>query len=39
MTACTPDPTTAAVMPADKSPSPIRRMRAPVARMSAISLS
>jgi len=39
ITAWTPDPTTAAAMPADKSPSPISRMRAPVARMSAISLS
>ena len=34
MTACTPDPTTAAAMPADRSPSPISRMRAPVALIS-----
>jgi hypothetical protein len=39
ITACTPLPTTAAAMPADRSPSPMRRMRAPVARMSAISFS
>ena len=39
ITAWTPLPITAAVMPADRSPSPIRRMRAPVARMSAISFS
>ena len=36
ITACTPVPTTAAAMPADRSPSPIRRIRAPVARISAI---
>ena len=34
ITAWTPEPTTAAVMPAERSPSPINRMRAPVARMS-----
>ena len=36
ITACTPVPTTAAVMPAERSPSPISRMRAPALRMSAI---
>ena len=30
MTACTPLPTTAAAMPAERSPSLISRMRAPV---------
>ena len=39
ITAWTPVPTTAAAMPAERSPSPIRRMRAPVLRMSAISCS
>ena len=39
ITAWTPLPDTAAAMPADRSPSPMRRMRAPVARMSAISFS
>ena len=39
ITAWTPLPDTAAAMPADRSPSPIRRMRAPVARMSPISFS
>ena len=34
ITACTPLPATAAAMPADRSPSPMRRMRAPVARIS-----
>ena len=34
MTACTPLPTTAAAMPAERSPSEIRRMRAPAARIS-----
>ena len=33
ITACTPDPTTAAAMPAERSPSPINRMRAPVAEV------
>ena len=37
MTAWTPLPTTAAPMAAVRSPSPISRMRAPAARMSAIS--
>ena len=37
ITACTPVPATAAAIPADRSPSPIRRMRAPASRMSAIS--
>src|SRR6186713_909133 len=39
MTACTPDPSTAAAMPAERSPSPIRRMRAPALRISPISFS
>ena len=39
MTACTPVPITAAAMPAERSPSPISRMRAPAARISAISFS
>ena len=39
ITAWTPEPATAAVMPAERSPSPIRRMRAPVARMSSMSFS
>ena len=34
ITACTPLPTTAAAMPADRSPSEMSRMRAPVARIS-----
>ena len=39
ITACTPVPRTAAAMPAERSPSPIRRMRAPASRMSAMSCS
>ena len=37
ITACTPLPTTAAAIPAERSPSPIRRMRAPVVRISSTS--
>ena len=37
ITAWTPVPRTAAEMPALRSPSPIRRMRAPVARISSMS--
>ena len=33
ITACTPVPTTAAAMPADRSPSPMSWIRAPVARI------
>ncbi len=39
ITACTPVPTTAAEIPADKSPSPIKRIRAPALRMSSINFS
>ena len=34
ITACTPLPSTAAAMPADRSPSEMRRIMAPVARIS-----
>src|SRR6266436_4883158 len=36
ITACTPVPITAEEIPAERSPSPINRMRAPAARMSAM---
>src|SRR6266566_3406055 len=39
ITACTPAPTTAAEIPAERSPSPISRIRAPAARMSSINFS
>ena len=39
ITAWTPVPSTAAEMPAERSPSPISRIRAPALRMSAISVS
>src|SRR5213075_1710122 len=39
ITACTPVPATQAAMPAERSPSVIRRMRAPASRISAISFS
>ena len=39
MTTCTLVPITAAAIPAERSPSPISRIRAPAARMSAMSFS
>src|SRR5216684_807001 len=39
ITACTPVPITAAEIPADKSPSPINRIRAPARRISSTSFS